>query len=68
MEILHSAWLERCGMTNQRLTVQCGGRRYTGRVMDIHPLQGLILCGDHGERIHLPAETSTILDHAGSLK
>jgi hypothetical protein len=30
--------------------------------MDINPLEGLILCGDHGERIHLPAETSTILD------
>jgi BirA family biotin operon repressor/biotin-[acetyl-CoA-carboxylase] ligase len=66
LEKLHGAWIERCSMTNQRLTVQCGGRRYAGRVMDIHPLEGLILCGDHGERIHLPAETSTILDPAGS--
>jgi BirA family biotin operon repressor/biotin-[acetyl-CoA-carboxylase] ligase len=62
LEELRTAWLARCGMMNQRLTVQCGGRRYVGRVMDINPLEGLILCGDHGERVHLPAETATILD------
>jgi BirA family biotin operon repressor/biotin-[acetyl-CoA-carboxylase] ligase len=62
LEELRNAWLARCGMMNQRITVQVGGRRYAGRVMDIDPLEGVILCGDHGERLHLPAETSTILD------
>lgn len=58
---LRSAWLSRCSMLNQRLTVACGGRRYVGRAIDINPLSGLLLSGDHGELIRLPAETSTIL-------
>ena len=61
LEELREAWLARCGMLHERLTVQCGGRRYVGRAIDIHPLEGLVLCGDHGERIHLPAETSTLI-------
>jgi BirA family biotin operon repressor/biotin-[acetyl-CoA-carboxylase] ligase len=62
LEELRKAWLARCGMIHERLTVQCGGRRYVGRAEDIHPLEGLVLVGDHGERIHLPAETSTLVD------
>lgn len=62
LEELRAAWLGRCGMIHQRLTVESGGRRYVGRAEDIHPLEGLVLCGDHGERVHLPAETSTILE------
>ena len=65
LDELRQAWLGRCGMIHERLTVQCGGRRYVGRAVDIHPLEGLVLVGDHGERIHLPAETSTLLDPSG---
>jgi len=65
LEGLREAWRARCAMVHERLTVQCGGRRYAGRVQDIHPLEGLVLLGDHGERIHLPAETSTVIE-AGS--
>ncbi|MCJ7543881.1 MAG: biotin--[acetyl-CoA-carboxylase] ligase [Phycisphaerae bacterium] len=61
LEELREAWLSRCGMIHERLTVQCGGHRYVGRAVDIHPLEGLVLVGDHGERIHLPAETSTLV-------
>ena len=62
LDELKRAWLGRCGMIHHRVTLQCGPRRHTGRVMDIDPLEGLILCGDHGERIHLPAKTSTLVD------
>jgi BirA family biotin operon repressor/biotin-[acetyl-CoA-carboxylase] ligase len=58
---LHAAWMGRCGMLNQRVTVSCGGRTYTGRVLDVSPLEGLVLCGDGGERVHLPAGSSTLI-------
>lgn len=61
LEELREAWLSRCGMMHERLTVQCGGRHYVGRAVDIHPLEGLVLVGDHGERIYLLAETSTLV-------
>lgn len=57
---LHRAWLARCGMVNQRLTVRCAGRRHTGRVLDIDPLKGLVLCGDDGRCVYLPAEKASI--------
>ncbi len=60
VEELRTAWLARCCMLNQRLTVICGGRRYVGRAVDINPMSGLLLSGDHGELIQLPAETSSI--------
>ncbi len=60
-EPLHEAWLARCGMLNQRLTVECAGQRYVGRVLDVSPLEGLILACDAGQQIHLPAENATIV-------
>ena len=57
---LHRAWLARCGMINERLTVRCGRRRYVGRVLDVDPLAGLVLCCDDGQQVRLPAEQSTI--------
>ncbi len=58
---LHAAWKSRCDMINQRLTVQCAGVRYEGRVLDVSPLEGLVLCCDSGQTVCLPAEQSTIL-------
>ena len=43
----------------------CGGRRHVGRAVDIHPVAGLVLLDDHDTRIHLPAETSTIVEVNG---
>lgn len=60
-ESLHGAWLSRCGMLNRRLTVLRAGQRYVGRVLDISPREGLVLCGDDQRRIHLPAAGSTVL-------
>jgi BirA family biotin operon repressor/biotin-[acetyl-CoA-carboxylase] ligase len=60
VEDLHSAWMSRCGMVNQRIRVVCGGQPSEGRVLDVRPLDGLILCLDDGRRIHLPAASTTV--------
>ncbi len=61
MEKLRSSWLERCDMINQRLTVSIAGRQYVGRVLDVSPLEGLILICDDGRRVQLPAASSSII-------
>lgn len=58
---LGDEWTRRCGMMNQRISVSCGGTIYSGRVLDVSPLQGLILSCDTGQRVHLPANGSTVL-------
>ena len=58
---LRDAWVARCGMVNQRVTVACEGRRHTGRVLDVSPLAGLVLRADDGRVLHLPAATATVL-------
>ncbi len=62
LEELHESWLLRCGMINRRITVVCGGRRYVGRVLDVSPLEGMVLSCDSGQRVHLPAENATVED------
>ena len=57
---LHDSWLGRCGMINQRITVISGGHKYVGRVLDVSPMKGLVLCCDDGRQVILPAESSTI--------
>ncbi len=58
---LHNSWVSRCGMINQRVTVMCAGIRHVGRIIDVSPLEGLILCEDSGRTVHLPAGNSTLL-------
>ena len=60
--LLHDAWVSRCNMLNDRIDVLCAAERYTGRVLDVSPMDGLILQCDDGQRVHLPAESSTVLD------
>jgi len=57
---LHDQWLARCGMMNQRVTVRSGSEQFTGRVLDIDPLEGLILQTDTGQQLRLPAATSSV--------
>jgi len=57
---LHTAWLARCGMLNQRVAVLAGGARHVGRVLDVSPLEGLVLCTDDGRTLHFPAKSSTL--------
>lgn len=54
-------WLARCGMVNQRLTVASGGREYVGRVLDVSPLEGLVLACDDGRTVQLTAAASSIV-------
>ena len=58
---LHDAWRQRCGMINQWISVQSGGQRYTGRILDVDPLDGLVLCDDHGVHHHIHAAGATVL-------
>ncbi len=61
LDELHAGFLARCRMVNQRLTVLCDGRRHSGRVLDVDPLEGLVLCLDDGSRTRLPAARATVL-------
>jgi len=58
---LHDAWVARCGMMNQRVTVDCKGQRHVGRVLDVSPLDGLVLSCDDGRRVHVPAERASLV-------
>jgi BirA family biotin operon repressor/biotin-[acetyl-CoA-carboxylase] ligase len=57
---LHHEWMQRCGMLNERITVTCAGVPYSGRVLDVSPLDGLVLALDSGRQVTLPAETSSL--------
>jgi BirA family biotin operon repressor/biotin-[acetyl-CoA-carboxylase] ligase len=61
LEELHRGFLARCRMINERVTILCGGRLHTGRVLDVDPLGGLVLCHDDGSRAYLPAEGSSVV-------
>jgi BirA family biotin operon repressor/biotin-[acetyl-CoA-carboxylase] ligase len=61
LEELHRGFLARCRMINERVTIRCGGRLHTGRVLDVDPLGGLVLCHDDGSRAYLPAEASSVV-------
>ncbi len=58
---LHEKWCRRCGMINRRLSVMSAGQHFAGRVVDVSPAEGLVLLADDGQRLYLPAATSTIL-------
>ena len=60
LDELHRGFLARCRMINERVTIRCGGRLHTGRVLDVDPLGGLVLCYDYGSRAYLPAEGSSV--------
>lgn len=61
IQTLRQRWSHRCAMLNGRYTIASRGRRFTGRVVDIDPLEGLTLVTDTGSRIHLPAEASSVV-------
>jgi BirA family biotin operon repressor/biotin-[acetyl-CoA-carboxylase] ligase len=59
---LHDRWCSRCGMVNRRIRIQSSGNRFTGRVIDVSPYEGLVVLDDDGQRLHFPAATSTIVE------
>lgn len=60
IEPLRQAWLARCGMVGQRVEITCHGREFRGTVLDVDPMEGLLLAEDSGGQVHLPAEASSM--------
>ncbi len=60
-EVLHEPWKSRCRMINRRLRVRSADGEYVGRVLDVSPLEGLVLVCDDGRHLHLPARSTTVL-------
>jgi BirA family transcriptional regulator, biotin operon repressor / biotin---[acetyl-CoA-carboxylase] ligase len=60
-DTLHDEWMRRCGMIHQRVGILSAGVEHVGRVVDISPLEGLILARDDGIHVHLHAAVSTVL-------
>ena len=60
-DALHDAWVGRCGMIHDRIRVVSGGAEHVGRVIDVSPLEGLVLACDDGRHVRLPAATSTVI-------
>jgi BirA family biotin operon repressor/biotin-[acetyl-CoA-carboxylase] ligase len=59
---LHDCWMRQCGMIARRASIMSGGRSFSGVVLDVSPLEGLVLQLDGGARVLLPAETSSVLE------
>ncbi|MFP4104918.1 MAG: biotin--[acetyl-CoA-carboxylase] ligase [Phycisphaerae bacterium] len=60
-ERLHREWTARCGMINRRITVRSAQSEHTGRVLDVSPLEGLLLLEDTGRRVYLQAAGTTVI-------
>jgi BirA family biotin operon repressor/biotin-[acetyl-CoA-carboxylase] ligase len=58
---LRQGWVGRCGILNHRITVLSKGRKYVGRVLDVSPMDGLVLRCDQDVTVRLPAESSSII-------
>ncbi len=54
-------WRRRCPLLSHRLQLSHNGQVFGGRVIDLDPSAGLIVCTDSGTIVHLPAATTTIL-------
>jgi len=61
LEELHKAWLAHCDMLNRRIRLQDGEATHEGRVLDVDPMEGLVLCLDDGRHVHVPARGATVL-------
>lgn len=58
---LHDVWVARCEMLGRRVTVATDGRRVSGTLEDVSPLEGLTLRDDGGNVLHVPAAGATIV-------
>jgi len=61
---LHDRWLARCRMLNRRIRFQWGRQVFTARVLDLSPLEGLVVETDDGRQLHLPAGQTSVLGPA----
>jgi hypothetical protein len=61
---LHRRWLARCGMLNRRVRFQWAGKAFTARVLDLSPLEGLVVFTDDGQRLQVSAAETSVLGPA----
>jgi BirA family biotin operon repressor/biotin-[acetyl-CoA-carboxylase] ligase len=61
LEAIHDAWVARSGMVGRRVRIEAAGVCYSGHVLDVSPLEGLVLADDLGQRWHIPAAGATVL-------
>ena len=59
-DALRRAWQHRCVQLHRRVKVRFQGAVHEGTVLDIHPLEGLVLSPDRGPIVMLPGTGSTI--------
>ncbi len=59
---LRGAWQLRCGMLHQRVRIRWAGDVYEGIVLDVDPMEGLVLAQDQGPRVMIPGTEATLLD------
>ena len=57
---LACAWRARCGLLGRRIVAHSDGRVCEGTLVDVAPLEGLVLACDDGRRILLRAETTSL--------
>ncbi|MHC4996692.1 MAG: biotin--[acetyl-CoA-carboxylase] ligase, partial [Planctomycetota bacterium] len=58
---LREGWRSRSSLMQVRITLVSDGERLTGRVVDIDPLQGLMVQVDRGGVVTVEAEKATLL-------
>lgn len=61
IETLHAEWSARCNDIGRRITVASNSQTFSGRVMDVHPEQGLLLRLDSGPVKVFQGATTTVL-------
>jgi BirA family biotin operon repressor/biotin-[acetyl-CoA-carboxylase] ligase len=59
--ILIEAWRSRSSDIGTHVTLSADGREFHGRIVDIHPTEGLVLQVDDGGRRHFDPSTTTRL-------
>ena len=54
-------WKSRCAMLGRPVAIRSGGRVVRGQVLDVAPLQGLVVRDGHGATHFLSARTATVV-------
>lgn len=54
-------WRQRCGMLGRHMTFRSGAHTISGRVLDVDPLQGLLVRDDRGGTHFLSARTCSVV-------
>jgi BirA family biotin operon repressor/biotin-[acetyl-CoA-carboxylase] ligase len=60
-DAIHDAWVAHSGMIGRRVRIESAGACYSGHVLDVSPLEGLVLADDIGHRWYIPAAGATVL-------